>query len=192
MNPTPDDNIAAHSPSPPVPPRWRHFAKVTESIDRFSEWSGRIVSYLLLALIGAMVFEVVSRYFFASPTIWAGDLTYMLYGSMFMLGAAYTLRHRGHIRTDFLYNSFSDRWQGVVDIIAYVFLFLPAIAFFFWFGWQSFYESWRLGERAITSPWAPVLYPFRAVIPISAALLLMQGISETLKSIYAVIYARWP
>lgn len=173
-------------------PGWAPFDRVIRTIDAISEWSGRIFSYLIIGLIVTMVYEVVAWYFFASPTIWASDMTYMLYGSMFMLGAAYTLRHRGHIRTDFLYNAFPIRVQGVIDAIAYLLLFLPAISFFLWFGWQSFYSSWQLGERAITSLWAPVVYPFKAVLPITAVLLILQGISESLKSIHAIIYARWP
>lgn len=173
------------------PPGWQPVSLVIQAIDGFTDYTGRIVSYLLGALVLTMVYEVVARYFFGSPTFWANDLSYMLYGSMFMLGAAYTLRHNGHIRTDFLYNQFSPRLQGVIDTIAYGLLFLPAISIFLWYGWENFHTSWRLDERAITSPWAPVLYPFRAILPVSAVLLILQGISETLKSIHAVLYGRW-
>lgn len=178
--------------APPPSPAWQPFDRAIRTIDAVSEVSGHIVSYLIIGLIATMVYEVVARYFFSSPTIWASDMTYMLYGSFFMLGAAYTLRHRGHIRTDFLYSNFPVRVQGIIDTIAYLLLFLPAITFFLWYGWQSFHSSWQLGERAITSPWAPVIYPFKAVLPITAVLLILQGISESLKSIHAVIYARWP
>ncbi|MEM7742938.1 MAG: TRAP transporter small permease subunit [Pseudomonadota bacterium] len=196
MNPAPttSDHPLQDQPieTPPPGPGWSALEKVTKTIDSISEWSGRIASFLIIGLIVTMVYEVVARYFFASPTIWASDMTYMLYGSMFMLGAAYTLRHRGHIRTDFLYGNFPVRVQGAIDTVAYLLLFLPAITFFLWYGWQSFYSSWQLGERAITSPWAPVIYPFRAVLPITAVLLILQGVSESLKSIHAVVYARWP
>lgn len=188
-------SLADNEGAPPAPPQdpqsWRPFARIIRTIDAFSELTGRIVSYLLIALVVTMVYEVFARYFFAKPTFWASDLSYMFYGSMFMLGAAYTLRHKGHIRTDFLYNLFSVRMQGLIDTIAYVLLFLPAITFFLWYGWGSFYNSWLLNERAITSPWAPLLYPFRLVLPVSAVLLLLQGISESLKSIHAVLYGRW-
>lgn len=175
--------------TPPEPPR--RLLAVIQRIDAFAEWTGRIVRWLIVALTGVMVYEVVSRYFFGAPTFWASDLSYMLYGTFFMLGAAYTLRWKGHIRTDFLYQSFPVRWQGFIDTVAYVVFFFPSIALFCWFGWESFHESWRLGERAITSPWMPPLYPLRGVIPVAAILLLVQGVSETIKSVYALVRGKW-
>lgn len=161
------------------------------ALDAVAEWSGWLVGWLIVPLMGAMVYEVVARYLFRAPTVWAHDLSYMLYGTLFMLGGAYTLRHQGHIRTDFLYNNLSVRGQALLDSIAYLFLFFPAFAVFLWFGWESFHQSWRLDERTI-SPWAPPLYPFRAVPPLAAALLLVQGVSEVLKSLYALIKGEWP
>jgi TRAP-type mannitol/chloroaromatic compound transport system permease small subunit len=162
------------------------------ALDAFAERTGWLVAWLIVPLIGAMVYEVVARYLFRAPTIWAHDVSYMLYGAFFMLGGAYTLRHNGHIRTDFLYNKFGVRGQAFVDAVAYLFLFFPAFAVFLWLGWGNFVESWRLDERATTSPWMAPLYPFRAVMPVAAALLLVQGFSETLKSLYALFTGRWP
>jgi len=161
------------------------------ALDAFAEWTGWVVAWLIVPLIGAMVYEVVARYFFHAPTVWAQDLSFMLYGTLFMLGGAYTLRHNGHIRTDFLYNRLGARGQAFVDVIAYLFFFFPAFGVFLWFGWGYFLESWRLDERAI-SPWNPPLYPFRAVLPLAAALLLAQGVSETLKSFHALLKAGQP
>jgi TRAP-type mannitol/chloroaromatic compound transport system permease small subunit len=161
------------------------------ALDAFAEWSGWLVAWLIVPLIGAMVYEVVARYFFRAPTVWAQDLSYMLYGALFMLGGAYTLRWGGHIRTDFLYDRFGVRGQALLDSIAYLFFFFPAFGVFLWFGWGYFVESWRLDERAI-SPWSPPIYPFRAVLPLAAALLLVQGVSETLKSLYALAKGERP
>ncbi|MFZ5558430.1 MAG: TRAP transporter small permease subunit [Pseudomonadota bacterium] len=185
IHPLGDDASAAEPPPP-----W--LVRIITAIDRFAEATGWLVSWLIVPLTLAMVYEVFARYFFKSPTIWAQDVSYMLYGTFFMLGAAYALKRKGHIRTDFLYNNFPVRGQALVDTVAYVFLFFPGLAVFLWFGWNSFYESWRIRETAISSPWMPVLFPFRAVVPITAALLLIQGVSETLKSIYALLKGRWP
>lgn len=138
-----------------------------------------------------MVYEVVARYFFRAPTVWAHDLSYMLYGTLFMLGGAYTLRHGGHIRTDFLYEKLGVRGQALIDAIAYLVFFFPAFSVFLWFGWGYFVDAWRLDERAI-SPWNPPIYPLRAVLPLAAALLLIQGVSETLKSLYALAHGERP
>jgi TRAP-type mannitol/chloroaromatic compound transport system permease small subunit len=183
-----DPRGAAALPDSPPPP-W--LTGTIGVIDRFAEATGWLVSWLIVPLTLTMVYEVFARYFFNAPTIWAQDVSYMLYGTLFMLGAAYALKRKGHIRTDFLYNNFPVRAQAAVDAFAYVFLFFPGLLIFFWFGLNSAYESWRIRETAISSPWMPPLYPFRAVVPITAALLLIQGVSETLKSFYAMIKGRW-
>jgi TRAP-type mannitol/chloroaromatic compound transport system permease small subunit len=103
-----------------------------------------------------------------------------------MLGAAYALYRGGHIRTDMLYQNWSPRRQGAVDAVCYLFLFFPAMAFLFWMGWQEFWHAWQIGERSDASPWRPILYPLKAVIPVTALMLLAQGVSEFLKSMYAV------
>lgn len=164
---------------------------VITAIDAFAGWTGRLVAWLIVPLVGVMVYEVVARYAFHAPTFWAHDISFMLYGAFFMLGAAYTLCRKGHIRTDFFYSNFSVRWQGFVDTVSYFFFFFPGLAFFLWFGWESFYDSWRLGERAITTPWMPPIYPLKSVIPVTAGLLLLQGVSEAIKSVYALVKGRW-
>lgn len=176
---------------PPETPPPRALLRVIHALDAFAERTGWLVSWLIVPLVMVMVYEVVARYFFNAPTIWAHDVSFMLYGAFFMLGAAYALKQRAHIRTDFLYNGFPVRWQAFVDTVAYVFFFFPGLAIFLWYGWDFFHDSWRLKEHAITSPWMPPLYPFKAVIPVTGALLLIQGVSETLKSLYALIKGRW-
>jgi len=159
--------------------------RVTRAIDTISVWSGRIVAWLILPLIFIMTFEVVSRYV-ATPTQWAYDLSYMLYGALFMLGAAYTLQRGAHIRTDFLYQKWSLRTQATVDAICYLFLFFPGIAIFLWLGAEFSWNSWLRNERTAGSSWMPIIYPLKFIIPVAAALLLLQGISEFLKCIYAL------
>ncbi|NCZ48112.1 MAG: TRAP transporter small permease subunit, partial [Betaproteobacteria bacterium] len=101
--------------------------RLLRTIDKITEISGNIFAWLMVPLVGGVVWEVVSRYFFHQPTEWSYDLTYMLYGTMFMLGAAYTLRRGAHIRTDFLWDNFSNQTKGWIDTIAYVGLFFPAL-----------------------------------------------------------------
>jgi TRAP-type mannitol/chloroaromatic compound transport system permease small subunit len=156
------------------------------TIDRISDWSGRIVCWLILPLVGSLTYEVFARYLFGAPTEWAYDVSYMLYGSLFMLGAAYALLRGGHIRTDMLYEKWSPRRQGTVDAVCYLFLFFPAMLFLLWMGGVEAWHAWEIGERSDQSPWRPILYPFKTVIPVTALLLLVQGVSEFLKSLYAV------
>jgi TRAP-type mannitol/chloroaromatic compound transport system permease small subunit len=161
-------------------------------IDTIARWSGNIFCWMGLALMCVMVYHVFMRYAFNRPTFWAYDMSYMLYGSMFMLGSAYTLYRQGHIRTDFLYRAWSPRTQGILDTIFYIFLFFPAMILFFNSGYEYALRSWQLGERGYMSPWAPPIYPFKTAIPVGIALMIIQGVSELLKSLYAAVRGRWP
>lgn len=156
------------------------------------EWSGKIFHWLVIPMAGALTYEVIARYAFNAPTIWAYDVTYMLYGSHFMLGAAYALYTGGHIRTDIFYGKWSPRTQGLVDAMLYVVFFFPGMIFFFQSGWDEALLSIANLEKSDASPWRPPIYPFKMVIPVSALLLVIQGISEFLKSVHAVWRGRWP
>ncbi|MGH8674225.1 MAG: TRAP transporter small permease subunit [Burkholderiales bacterium] len=164
--------------------------RAIRTIDAISAWSGRIVAWLILPLIAAMTYEVAIRYLW-QPTQWAYDTSYMLYGALFMLGAAYTLYRGAHIRTDFLYQKWSVRTQATVDAVCYLFLFFPGIAVFLWLGGEFAWNSWLRSERTVGSSWMPIIYPLKAVIPVAAALLLMQGVSEFLKCVYAFRTGKW-
>ena len=173
-----------------TPPR--ALMTVIRLIDTYvGELSGKIFMVLIFPLIGALTYEVIVRYAFNAPTIWAYDISYMVYGSHFMLGATYCLYKGGHIRTDVFYEKFSVRWQGRVDAILYLFFFFPGMIYFFLAGWEEALHSWDILEESLMSPWRPALYPFKTVIPIAALLIMIQGVSELLKSIYAGLRGRW-
>ena len=162
------------------------FRAVVDAIDRIADVTGRITAWLIVPMTLAVTWEVVARHFFRAPTIWAFDVTYMLYGTHFMLGTAYTLMRIGHIRTDMLYQKWSIRRQNWIDAIGYLFFFFPAMVFFLYYGWQEASHSWSIGETSDASPWRPIVYPFKTVIPLTALLLIFQGIGEFLKSVYAI------
>jgi TRAP-type mannitol/chloroaromatic compound transport system permease small subunit len=164
--------------------------RIVRTIDRFTLSTGAIVCWLIVPLVGAMVYEVFARYFFHRPTIWAYDVSYMLYGTHFMLGAAYTLYRGGHIRTDIFYQNWSVRTRGWMDAVLYVLFFFPGIALFFWMGLQEGLHALDIREVSDASPWRPPIWPFKLVIPISLAFLLVQGISEFIKSAYAATTGR--
>jgi TRAP-type mannitol/chloroaromatic compound transport system permease small subunit len=167
------------------------YLKWTEKIDKISEWTGRIVSYLVYPLVGGVAYEVVARYLFNAPTEWAFDMTYMFYGTIFMLGASYTLLHKGHIRTDVFYGNWPARKQGKIDALMYIFLFFPGMIFYLVAGIDYAHHSWITFEKAGNSPWLPIIYPFKTVIPLTALLLLIQGVSELMKSLYAWKEGEW-
>jgi TRAP-type mannitol/chloroaromatic compound transport system permease small subunit len=162
------------------------YRTIVETIDKVADWSGRITAWLIIPMTIAVTWEVVARHFFRAPTIWAFDVTYMMYGTHFMLGTAYTLMRIGHVRTDMLYQNWSIRRQNWIDAIGYVFFFFPAMAFLFYYGWQEASHSWSIGETSDASPWRPIVYPFKTVIPLTAVLLIIQGIAEVMKCVYAI------
>jgi TRAP-type mannitol/chloroaromatic compound transport system permease small subunit len=175
--------VGAAGPSPTL-------LSIVRVIDTISEWSGRIFCWLIIPLMLGTTYEVIARYGFNAPTVWAYDLSYMLYGSHFMLGAAYTLLKGGHIRTDIFYQNWSPRTQGRVDALLYLLLFFPGMFFFFWMGSQEALHAWAIQERSDASPWRPIVYPLKTVLPVTAALILIQGVSEFIKSGYRALTGR--
>ena len=165
--------------------------KAIAILDSISLWSGRIVAWLIIPMVLSLVYEVVARYIFDAPTAWAYDMTFMLYGTFFMVGSAYTLYKKGHIRTDSYYGAWSPRTQGWVDTICYLVFFFPPLIAFLVVGWDYFARSYAQGERIVTSPWMPIVYPFKLAIPLATLLLLLQGLSELMKSLWAARKGEW-
>ena len=180
-------------------------AKTIEFIDRNMLVTGKIVCWITVPLIFAMVYEVIGRHFFNRPTLWSFDISRMLAGALFMLGAAYTLSKGIHIRADFLYRNWKVKNQAMVDLFLYLLFFFPGFLVFFWVSFDYAYTSICgrsdlmecLGgkvriQRAMDTTWMPIMWPLKSCMPIGAFLLLVQGVSEVLKSYYAFVKGRWP
>src|SRR3989304_6065462 len=159
--------------------------KTVRVIDKFTDTSGTWVAWLNLPLVAVVAWEVAARYLFNAPTIWSFDLTYMLYGTIFMLGCAYALHKGAHIRTDFFFEKWSIRTKGVIDSTAYILFFFPSLAVFLMVSGAEGWYAFEIGEPSEQTPWRPILWPFKMVIPLTCLLLLIQGVSETIKSLYA-------
>lgn len=153
-------------------------------IDSISDLSGKIVSFLILILMGVVLIAVVMRYVVNRPTIWSHETGLYLFGGIIMLGAAYTLRHEGHVRMDALYGRFSPRGRAITDLATFIFFFLFIIVLL-WKGWDMTWKAIRFMERT-ESFWGPVIWPSRIVIPIGAFLLLLQGLAKFVRDILTV------
>jgi TRAP-type mannitol/chloroaromatic compound transport system permease small subunit len=136
--------------------------------------------------------EVFSRYVFHAPHAWVFDASTMLYGLLFMMAGAYTLAHSGHVRGDVLYGFFPARLQATIDLILYVVFFIPGIVAMVWAGWTFGVESWQIDEHSSISADGPPIYPFKFVIPIAGALLLLQGVVEIVRCIRCLRDGKWP
>lgn len=150
--------------------------------DVLSEWSGKIISWLIIGLVGALVFEVVARYVFNRPTTWAWATSFILCGTHFMIGAAYTLHHKGHVKMDILYNRLSAYWQAIVDVLLYIVVFFPVVFLLMLGGIEFTERSWALGEKTTCIARIPLPF-FRLMLPIGMLLLLITGMAGFIRAL---------
>jgi TRAP-type mannitol/chloroaromatic compound transport system permease small subunit len=162
------------------------FYGVIRRIDRFSDVTGRLISLSMLVLVFSISYECFARYLFNSPTAWVFDVSYMTNGSAFMLGCAYALLKGAHVRTDMLYEKYTERTKGWVDLVSYLLLFFPTMITLFVISVDDAWYAWQIREVSEQTPWQPVMWPFRASVPLAALLFMVQGVSETLKSWFQV------
>ena len=158
--------------------------------DGISTWVGKAFSWLIVVLMLLVVAEVFKRYALNAPTAWVFDASNMLYGTLFMMGGAYTLAHDGHVRGDFLYGSWKPRNQARMDLVLYILFFLPGIAALTWAGWTYFQDSLAIHEQTFNADPLPV-YPFKFMIPLAGAIVLMQGIAEIIRCIVCIKTGEW-
>lgn len=162
--------------------------RIIRGIERISEWSGKAVSWLVVVFTVVLGYEVVMRYALNAPTKWAFDVSYMLGGSYFLLGAAYTSLLKKHVRIDMFYAGFSPRRQALVDMIFALIFFFPLWIALLYALIPYVHNSWVTDERSMQGYWMPILYPFKTVMPLGVLLLVLQGIAEFMRS--ALVLAR--
>ena len=171
-------------------PKW--MASTITKIDLFSKRTGNIVCWITIPLILAMVYEVLARKLFTAPTMWAYDMSRFLYGALFMLGAGYALSKGVHIRADFLYRNFKVKNQGIIDFVLYILFYFPGLIVFLYMTTGFLQESIMRGERGMDTTWMPYMWPIKSCLWLGIVFLLIQGISELLKSYYAMTKGKWP
>jgi len=166
--------------------------KTIINIDKFSLFIGKIVCWITVPLFLCMTYEVIARKFFLAPTYWAYDMSRFFYGAMFMLGAGYALSRGVHIRADFLYRNFKVKIQGMVDFWLYLFFYFPGLSFFLYMTTGFVIESIQRGEKGMDTAWMPYMWPIKSCLWFGIVFLLIQGVSELLKSHYAMTKGKWP
>ena len=161
--------------------------RLLKIIDTISNYTGRIVGWIAIPMIVALIYEVFARYVFHRPTIWSYEITYMIYGTHFLLGAAYTLYVKGHIRIDLLYMKFPPRGRALIDVIGYLIIFFPIMVILVTSSFDMAKEAYEIKEVSQFTPWQPILWPFKSVICVGFSLLILQGIAEFLRSVIMLI-----
>lgn len=165
--------------------------KFLMAIDRLTTFVGRFFAWSIVVLTLLVSWEVFSRYFLNHPHPWALDAQIMLYGTLFMMAGAYTLAHQGHVRGDVLYGALRPRTQAGIDLVLFVFFYLPGVLALTWAGWTYANESLAIRENTFSPDPLP-LYPFKFVIPAAGFLLLLQGIVEILRCVVCLRQGSWP
>lgn len=161
-----------------------YIKKIISFIDQFNDCIGRIFSIIVFPMILILVYEVTMRYVFNRPTIWAHELSALLYAIYFLIGGVYALRWDNHVRVDVLYNKFSRRTQSILDLFTWI-LFYIFIGIMFWDGSKFAYSSMIRMEISNTA-WSPPIWPVKMFIPLAVFLMLLQGFTKTMKDIYFI------
>jgi TRAP-type mannitol/chloroaromatic compound transport system permease small subunit len=162
------------------------------TVDKVSTWAGKAAAWAIVALTAMICWEVFSRYALNTPHAWVFDATIMLYGTLFMMAGAYTLAKNGHVRGDILYGFFSPRTQAFFDLILYIVFYVPGIVALAWAGYTFAGESWAINEHSSISADGPPIYPFKTILPIAGALLVLQGVVEILRCVVCLRDGAWP
>ncbi|MFN3657971.1 MAG: TRAP transporter small permease subunit [Pseudolabrys sp.] len=155
---------------------------IVRLIQGISRASGEVTAWLVVPLIFATVYDVAARYIFSAPTQWAYEIGYMAMGTHALLGMAYTLRERGHIRIDAFAQKFSETGKALIDLVGYA-IVLPCLCWVAWSLWAYWIGALHTGELSGQSAWNPVIWPFRLVFFIAFVLLVLQIMAEMLKAV---------
>ncbi len=165
--------------------------KLLLAVDALSTWFGKACAWSVIALTLLISWEVFSRYVMNNPHAWVLDAQIMLYGLLFMTAGAYTLAKNGHVRGDVLYGFFQPRTQATIDLVLYIVFFLPGIIALTWAGWEFANASLAIREQTFNADPLPV-YPFKFVVPVAGAFLLLQGIVEIIRCVMCLQTGQWP
>ncbi|MGI6855418.1 TRAP transporter small permease subunit [Mesorhizobium sp. 1B3] len=160
--------------------------------DRLSSWFGKVFAWSVMVMTLGVGYEVVVRYLFRAPTPWAFDLSYMMYGTMFMMAGAYALSRDSHVRGDFLYRLWQPRTQAIVELVLYIVFFFPAVLALVFAGWKYASRSWRYFEVSTMSPANIPIFQFKSVIVAAGILLVIQGIAQVFRCILCLRTGAWP
>jgi TRAP-type mannitol/chloroaromatic compound transport system permease small subunit len=166
--------------------------RILLTIDKISTYVGQAFAWLIVALTAMISWEVFSRYVLSHPHAWAFDAMIMQYGTLFMMAGAYTLSKNGHVRGDVLYGFFPPRLQAGLDLTLYVLFFVPGVVALVWAGYRYAGESWAINEHSNITADGPPIYPFKTIIPVAGAFLLLQGAVEIVRCVICLARGEWP
>ena len=161
-------------------------------IDIYGKAIGHAFSWCVLVLTASTCYEVFMRYVLNSPTAWAFDMSYMMYGALFIMSGAYALSRGSHVRGDFIYRSWKPVNQAKVDLVLYFIFFFPAVFAMVYTGAQYGYRAASILESSVNSPAGVPVWPLKSLIFVAGMTLLIAGIAEVMRCIVCIKTGRWP
>ena len=159
--------------------------------ESLSIWIGRAFGWCILILTLSVTYEVFVRYVLNAPTVWAFDMMVQMYGALFLMAGPYALAQDAHVRGDVIYRLFSFKTQARIDLTLYILFFFPGILALAYFGYEIAADSWRWKEVSWNSPARIQVYFFKSLIPLAGGLLILQGISESMRCIICIRDGKW-
>jgi TRAP-type mannitol/chloroaromatic compound transport system permease small subunit len=160
--------------------------------DQFVVWVGRAFAWGIFILTAAIMYEVIMRYFFNAPTLWAFDFTIQMYGAVFMMGGASAMSTKTHVKADMYYNKMSEKGQAILDLVLFIFFYAPGVFALTYAGYFYAKKAWIVHETSWNSPAQIQIYFSKSLIPIAGLLLLIIGISEIFRCIICIKTGKWP
>ena len=160
--------------------------------DQFVVWIGRAFAWGIFILTAAVMYEVIMRYFFNAPTLWAFDFTIQMYGAVFMMGGASAMSTKAHVKADMYYNKLSEKGQAILDLILFICFYAPGVFALTYAGYFYAQKAWIVHETSWNSPAQIQVYFSKSLIPIAGLLLLIIGISEIFRCIICIKTGKWP
>lgn len=155
-----------------------HLAKLASTLDALNEWLGRVVSWVSLGMVVTTFIVVLLRYVFDLGWIWLQESVTFMHATLFLLGAAYTMKHQGHVRVDIFYNNFTPRQRDWIDLLGTLLLLLPVCIFILFISWDYVAQSWQLHEGSREAGGLNGVYLLKTLIPLMALLMILQGLAE--------------
>lgn len=166
--------------------------KLLLTVDKISTFVGQCFSWLIVTLTAMISWEVFSRYVLDHPHSWAFDVMIQQYGTLFMMAGAYTLAKAGHVRGDVLYGFFAPRTQATIDLILFILFFVPGVFALTYAGYYYAADSWAMNEHSNITADGPPIYPFKTMMPLAGAFLLVQGLIEIMRCVICIRQGEWP
>lgn len=160
--------------------------------DQFVVWIGRAFAWGIFILTAAVMYEVIMRYFFNAPTLWAFDFTIQMYGAVFMMGGASAMSTKTHVKADMYYNKMSEKGQAILDLILFICFYAPGVFALTYAGYFYAKKAWIVHETSWNSPAQIQIYFSKSLIPIAGLLLVIIGISEIFRCIICIKTGKWP